>query len=152
MAGLATEFLFEMNLVFEPTQVVGATPNGDRRVRYFKGGSFSGPKLQGEVLPGGGDWVVLRPDGARTLDIRLTLRTDDGHLIYLVSRGLFHISPETFQRIGAGEEVDPVEYYLRTTPLFETAAEKLDWLNRVVAVSTGRLTATTAVQTIYAIL
>lgn len=152
MAGLTTEFLFEMSLILEPIQVVGATPNGDRRIRYVKGGSFSGPKLQGEVLPGGGDWLLLRPDGARTLDIRLTLRTDDGHPIFLVSRGILLLSPETFQRIAAGEEVDPAEYYFRTTPLFETAAEKLDWLNRVVAVSVGRLSATTAVQTIYAIL
>jgi hypothetical protein len=53
MAGLASEFLFEVNLDLEPSQVVGATPNGDRRIRYFKGGGFSGPKLHGEVLPGG---------------------------------------------------------------------------------------------------
>ena len=152
MDGLATELLFEMNLVLEPIQVVGPTPNGDRRICYIKGGRFSGPKLQGEVLPGGGDWLLLRPDGARTLDIRLTLRTDDGHPIYLVSRGILHISPETFQRLTAGEEIDPAEYYFRTTPLFETAAARLDWLNRVVAVSVGRLSATTAVQTIYAVL
>jgi uncharacterized protein DUF3237 len=152
MAGLATEFLFELNLDLEPSQVVGATPNGDRRIRYFKGGSFTGPKLRGEVLPGGGDWLLLRPDGARTLDIRLTLRTDAGHPIYVVSRGILHISPEDFQRIAAGEEVDSAEYYLRTTPLFETSAEELDWLNRVVAVSVGRLTATKVVQTIYAVL
>ena len=152
MDGLATELLFEMSMVLEPIQAVGATPNGDRRIRYVKGGSFSGPELRGEVLPGGGDWLLLRPDGARTLDVRLTLRTDDGHLIYIVSRGILHVSPETFQRLAAGEEVDPAEYYFRTTPLFETAAEKLDWLNRIVAVSVGRLSATTAVQTIYAVL
>jgi len=152
MAGLATELLFEINLVLEPVQVVGPTPNGDRRIRSIKGGSFAGPTLRGEVLPGGADWLLLRPDGSRTLDVRFTLRTDDGHLIYVVSRGIFVIAPETFHRIAAGEEVDPAEYYFRTTPLFETAAEKYDWLNRVVAVSTARLTATTAVQTIYAIL
>ena len=152
MAGLATELLFEMSLALEPIQAVGATPNGDRRIRYVKGGTFSGPKLQGEVLPGGGDWLLLRPDGARTLDVRLTLRTDDGHLIYIVSRGILHVSPEVFQRLAAGEEVDPAEYYFRTTPLFETAAARLDWLNRIVAVSVGRLSATTAVHRIYAVL
>jgi len=152
MAGLATELLFEMSLVLEPIQAVGATPNGDRRIRYVKGGRFSGPKLKGEVLPGGGDWLLLRPDGARTLDVRLTLRTDDGHPIYIVSRGILYIAPEVFQRIAAGEDVDPAEYYFRTTPLFETAAEKLDWLNRVVAASVGRLSATTAIQTVYAVL
>jgi uncharacterized protein DUF3237 len=152
MADLVTEFLFEISVTMEPPQVVGATPNGDRRVRLITGGRFAGPKLQGEVLPGGGDWLLLRPDGARSLDVRLTLRTDDGHLIYVVSRGILNMTPETYQRVAAGEEVDPAQYYFRTTPLFETATEKLDWLNRIVAVSHGRMTAKTVMQTVYAVL
>jgi hypothetical protein len=152
MADLVTEFLFELSVTLEPPQVVGPTPNGDRRVRLISGGHFAGPKLQGEVLPGGGDWLLLRPDGARSLDVRLTLRTDDGHLIYAVSRGILTMTPEIYQRIGAGEEIDPAEYYFRTTPLFEAAAAELDWLNRVVAVSHGRMTAKTVVQTVYAVL
>jgi len=152
MAELLTELLFEIHAMMAPPEVVGPTPNGDRRVRYIQGGHFEGPKLKGDILPGGGDWLLLRPDGARTLDVRLTLRTDDGHLIYAVSRGFLNISPENYQRIAAGEEVDPSQYYFRTTPLFETSAEKLDWLNRVVAVSVGRLTKTTVVQRVYAVL
>jgi Protein of unknown function (DUF3237) len=152
MAGLKTELLFEISVNMEPPQVVGATPNGDRRVRLITGGRFAGPQLQGEVLPGGGDWLLLRPDGARSLDVRLTLRSDDGHLIYAVSRGILDISPENYQRVAAGEDIDPAQYYFRTTPLFETAAETLGWLNRVVAVSVGRITATTVVQTVYAVL
>ena len=46
--------------------------------------------------------------------------------------------PEVMQRIADGEEVDPSEYYLRDTPNFETASEKYDWLNRIVAVGGGR--------------
>jgi hypothetical protein len=152
MADLVTEFLFEISVTLEPPLVVGPTPNGDRRVRLISGGRFLGPKLQGEVLPGGGDWLLLRPDGARSLDVRLTLRTEDGHLIYVVSRGILHMTPEIYQRIGAGEEIDPAQYYFRTTPLFEAAAPELDWLNRVVAVTHGRMTATTVVQTVYAVL
>ncbi len=151
MADLVTELLFEISVNLEPPLVVGPTPNGDRRIRLISGGRFTGPKLRGEVLPGGGDWLLLRPDGARTLDVRLTLRTEDGHLIYAISRGILDISPENYQRIAAGEEIDPAQYYFRTTPLFEAAAAELDWLNRVVAVSVGRLTKTTVVQTIYAV-
>ncbi len=152
MAELRTELLFEISVNLEPPQVVGPTPNGDRRVRLISGGSFAGPKLRGEVLPGGGDWLLLRPDGARLLDVRLALRTDGGHLIYVISRGIMNMSPEIYQRIGAGEEIDPSQYYFRTTPLFETAAAELDWLNRVVAVTVGRLTTRTVVQTVYAVL
>lgn len=151
MADLVTELLFEISVNMEPPQVVGPTPNGDRRVRLINGGSFAGPKLRGDILPGGGDWLLLRPDGARSLDVRLTLRTEEGHLIYVVSRGILDMSPEIYQRIAAGEEIAPSQYYFRTTPLFEAAAAELDWLNRVVAVSVGRLTQTTVVQTVYAV-
>ncbi|HET9213101.1 MAG TPA: DUF3237 domain-containing protein [Thermoanaerobaculia bacterium] len=94
----------------------------------------------------------MRPDGARLLDVRLALRTEDGHLICVISRGIMDMSPEIYQRIGGGEEIDPSQYYFRTTPLFETAAAELDWLNRVVAVTVGRLTTKTVVQTVYAVL
>ena len=54
------------------------------------------------------------------------------------STGIRYGPPEVMQRIADGEEVDPSEYYLRNTPNFETASEKYDWLNRIVAVGVGR--------------
>jgi hypothetical protein len=152
--GLRTELLFEMSVdLVEEAQVVGATPHGIRRIRHIKGGSFSGPKIAGEVLPGGADWLLVRADGAREIDVRVTLRADDGHLIYAISRGIFDVSPAVFERILQGEAVDPAQYYFRTTPLFETASEKYGWLNRIVAVSIGRQAAPAVVQqTIYTVL
>jgi hypothetical protein len=41
-------------------------------------------------------------------------------------------------RLAAGEVVDPKTYYFRIAPVFETASKKYDWLNRIVAVGTGR--------------
>jgi hypothetical protein len=41
------------------------------------------------------------------------------------------------QRMDKGEAVDAASYYFRTNPLFETAATKYDWINRVVAVGVG---------------
>lgn len=152
MAGLTTEFLFEISVNLDRPLVVGPTPNGDRRIRPVTGGRFAGPKLQGEVLPGGADWLLLRPDGSRSLDVRLTLRTDGGHLVYAISRGILDMSPDIYDRIAAGEEIDPARYYFRTTPLFEAAAEEIAWLNRTVAVSSGRMTATEVIQTVYAVL
>jgi hypothetical protein len=151
-SGLRTELLFEASLELGAVHDVGKTPSGTRRIRYLEGGTFSGPNLRGEILPGGGDWILVRADGVRSLDIRTALRTDDGELIYVVSRGLMVISPANYERVFAGEWVDPAEYYFRTTPLFETAAEKYQWLNRTVAASVGRLTATRVEQTVYAIL
>jgi hypothetical protein len=57
-------------------------------------GSFEGPRLHGKVLPGGGDWTLLRGDGVLELDSRVTLEPDDGALIHVTSFGLRHGPPD----------------------------------------------------------
>jgi hypothetical protein len=153
MDALEAELLFELSADLEAPQQVGATPHGTRRIVYVKGGAFEGPKIKGKVLPGGGDWLLVRPDGASELDIRGTLQTDDGHLIYVQYRGIIHASPAISQRFAQGErDIDPSQYYFRTTPVFETGSEKYGWLNRIVAVGVGRRTPTGVAYRVYAIL
>ena len=83
-----TQFLFTMRLLVGPQmQMLGRTPFGDRRIAQVTGGSFEGPRLRGAVMPGGGDWILLRPDGVLQLDVRLTLQTEDQQLIYMTYRG-----------------------------------------------------------------
>jgi len=122
-------------------QAIGAAPGGDRRVGLVAGGTFSGERLNGTVLPGGADWIITRPDGCMTLDVRLVLQTDDGALIGLTYRGLRHGPAEIMAKVAAGEPVDPALYYFRTAILFETSAPKYDWLNRVFGIGTGSRTA-----------
>ena len=107
-------------------------PLGDRRVAVVEGGSFEGPKRKGTVLKGGSDWLISRPDGALQLDVRLTLKTDDGRLIGMVYRGYRHRPAAVMDRLNRGEKVDPSEYYFRTAPFFETSSEKYGWLNRIL--------------------
>jgi steroid delta-isomerase-like uncharacterized protein len=145
-----------MDLIYEITMDaevddVGLTPLGHRRIVRVTGGRFAGPKLRGTVLPGGGDWLVERRDGTRVLDVRITLKTDDGHLIYAHYPGLFHATPAVMDRLARGEMVDTSEYYFRTAPLFETASATYDWLNRVLAVGIGRRTPRQVSYTVYAI-
>lgn len=138
MSDIRTEFLFRMPIEVEtPLQMVGQTPFGDRRIAKVLGGSFEGPKLKGRVLPGGGDWLLLRAHGVLQLDVRLTMETDDGALIYMTYRGLRHGPAEVMERLNRGEAVDPSEYYFRTAPFFETGSERYGWLNRIVSVATG---------------
>jgi hypothetical protein len=118
-------------------QQIGDTPNGTRRVGLVGGGTFDGPKLQGTVLPGGADWIIARPDGAMTLDVRIVLQTDDGATIGMTYRGMRHGPAEVMDKVNKGEFVDPSLYYFRTAVFFETAAPKYDWLNRVIAIGTG---------------
>jgi hypothetical protein len=148
---LRTEFLVELSAELEDSQMLGETPLGGRRIVYVKGGNFAGPGLKGSVLPGGGDWVLVRKDGVSQLDVRITLRTEDGALIFVTYRGLLNMAPEMRTRIMNGGAVDPSEYYFRTTPSFETASEKYAWLNKLVTVGVGRRTRTGVSYSIYAI-
>ena len=95
---------------------------------------------------------MRRGDEAMQPDVRLTLETDDGHLIYVSYRGIRHGPREVMQRIADGEEVDPEAYYLRNAPFFETASERYSWLNRIVAVSVGSRRAGAAVYDVHQIL
>jgi len=149
---LKFEFLMQLTAELDPAQLIGETPQGDGRIVPVTGGYFSGPRLKGQVLAaGGGDWLLFRKDGAAQLDVRTTLRTDDGALIYVSYRGVSVIPPEVRQRIMSGQDVDPAQYYFRTTPYFETGSEKYGWLNKLVTVGVGRRTKSSVVYTIYAI-
>lgn len=134
---IETVFLFRAAIMLETPCELGDTPHGRRRIIGITGGSFSGPKLSGIVLPGGADWQVIRPDGVAFLDARYTLQTADGALVYVKNRGYRHGPPQVVARLARGEEVDPALYYMRTTPWFETSAPQYAWLNRTVCVGTG---------------
>jgi hypothetical protein len=52
-------------------------------------------------------------------------------------QALRHGPPNVMQALDRGEIVDPAGYYFRLSALFETGAEKYDWINRVIAVGVG---------------
>jgi muconolactone delta-isomerase len=117
---------------------LGQTASGRRRIVAQTGGTFTGPKLSGKLLPGASaDWQVIQPDGTALVDIRYTLQTDSGALLYVQSRGTRHGDAEVLARLGRGEDVAPSEYVFRTATQIETAASDLDWLNKGVFVSVG---------------
>ena len=138
MAEIRTVHLFTMTLAVAGMQTIGATPQGNRRIGLVAGGTFQGERLRGTVLSGGADWIIVRPDGCTTLDVRLVLETDDKAAIGMTYRGLRHGPAAVMDRLNRGETVDPSEYYFRTAVAFETAAPKYDWLNRIFAIGTGR--------------
>jgi hypothetical protein len=137
MTELRSELLCRLEARLAPPRDFGNTPHGHRRFFPVASGHFEGPRLRGEVLPEGGDWALIRSDGALELDVRLTLRTDDGALLYVRYGGVRHAAPEVLARLASGEAVDPDEYYFRTTPTFETSAPQYTWLNGIVAVGLG---------------
>jgi muconolactone delta-isomerase len=117
---------------------LGETAQGHRRIVPLTGGTFTGSELNGKLLPGASaDWQIVLPDGTALGDIRYTLETDGGDLLYVQSRGVRHGSLEVLGRLGRGEPVDASEYTFRTSTRIETAAPDLDWLNKGVFISVG---------------
>ena len=115
--------LMILRLTTSATQDIGSTPQGTLTIFPVTGGSFEGDRLRGKVLAGGGDWVTARENGTFTLDLRVTLETDDGGLIHMTFTGVR----------------DDANHYFRTVPRFETAAPKYAFLNRLLAVGIGEI-------------
>ena len=134
---LRSRALMTVRIIAAPPQTFGRVPHGSRSFVPVAGGSFEGERLRGRVVPGGGDWLLLRPDGVLELDLRITLETDDHALIYMTFQGLRHGPPDVIEALGQGKSVDPARYYFRTLPRFEASAERYAFLNRIIAVGSG---------------
>ena len=112
---------------------LGDVSQGHRRIVPLTGGTFTGPELNGKLLPGvSADWQIVVRDGTTLGDIRYALQTDDGALLYVQSRGVRHGSADVLARLGRGDDVDASEYTFRASTQIETAAPHLGWLNRGV--------------------
>ena len=135
---------------FGDMRVIGNTPAGLRRIAPVLGGSFTGERLKGTVLPGA-DWVINRPDGVMVLDVRLVLETDDKALIYLTYQGRFLANAEAMPRFSKGALLDASEYSLAISAKFECGDANYAWLNNVVAVGTGQQTAAGPIYDIFEI-
>jgi hypothetical protein len=98
---------------------------GHRLVVPLMAGTVSGPELNGNLLPGGSaSWQMVSPDGTVRADVRYTLQTDDGALLYVRSNA-----------VGRSEDLDAVERLAHASTFIETAAPTLEWLNRSVFVT-----------------
>jgi muconolactone delta-isomerase len=117
---------------------LGESALGHRRIVPLTGGTFSGPEISGTLVPGASaDWQTVLADGTALGDIRYTLQTEGGDILYVQSRGVRHGTAEVLARLGRGEVVDPSEYTFRTSTQIETTVPHLDWLNKGVFISVG---------------
>ena len=149
---LTLQPLMTVRISAAPPQKLATVPHGIRIIVPVTGGDFDGPRLRGRILPGGGDWLLVRSDAVLELDLRITLETDDHALIYMTFQGLRHGPPDAIAALGRGEAVDPARYYFRTLPRFETSTEKYAFLNRIISVGVGETRADGAVHRIDEIL
>ena len=135
---LSSQPMFTISAELDAIRSIGRTPYGERRIINILGGSVSGPKLTGRILPGGADWQIIRGDGAADIKARYTIESDAGALIMVTSEGLRHGPPDVMASLARGDNVDPRLYYFRTIMRFETADPAVDWLNRILGLARGQ--------------
>ena len=133
----ALEYLGTLRAETGTRTVVENGPQGTRTIVQIVGGRFEGPRLKASVQTPAGDWITNRADGSYRLDVRLTLKTDDGALILVTYNGIG-------QTTNAGAS-------LRIAPLFETGDSRYVWLTRLQAVGVGERIGTTVKYDIYAL-
>ena len=131
-----TRPLAVLTAFLDPPQKLGGTPRGDRKIVPVTGGTIEG-RINGRVLPFGGDWALTRPDGVLELDVRLTVETEEGALIHVTSSGVRHGSAEDLAALARGEAVPPERLYFRILPRFETSHPDWSWLNRILCIGMG---------------
>jgi hypothetical protein len=133
----AFEYLGTLRVDIGNRTVVENGPQGTRTIVEVLGGRFEGARLKASVQTPAGDWITNRADGSYRLDVRLTLKTDDGALILVTYNGIGQTT-----KAGAS---------LRTAPLFETGDSRYLWLTRLQAVGVGERVGTAVKYDIYAL-
>ncbi len=118
-----TELAIELYVSIAPAVVVGASDDGTRQYIPITGGRFRGNGIKGEVLAGGADWQLRRPDGVTEVLALYSIKTDDGAVIVVDNRGI--IVPGNG---GIG--------YARTNPQFHAPQGPYEWLNKTLFVGT----------------
>jgi hypothetical protein len=123
---METELLFEISGELTPPILIAGAPEGTRVIIHLTGGKFEGPQLKGDVLPGGGDWFLVRPDGVGVVDVRMVLKTNDGEHIYVTYGGR--------AKIGA----NGIPETIHIAPTFSTSTTgKYAWLNGLQTIGVG---------------
>lgn len=123
-----TEFLMTLYAPLDPPQQIDSTLS---IYNVGAGGWVKGPKINGTLIAPGADWLRVNPSGSLRLDVRASIRTDDGALVYISYNGIISQTPETFERFAAGEVMKSDDMYFITAPTLATASEKYAWLNHV---------------------
>ncbi|MDQ2094045.1 DUF3237 domain-containing protein [Rhodalgimonas zhirmunskyi] len=140
LIGLA--FAFEIRATIGAALDGGPGRLGHRRIIPITGGTVTGPRLTGRVIPGGADYELIRPDGNSEVEAHYTIEATDGTPIYICNKGLFVAPAQVIERLDAGDPVAPSDYYFRSAPVFDAREGPHAWLSDRLFAATCRFTAT----------
>ena len=110
---------------------IGAGPKGTRLVVDVPELKLESDRINATLATNdAADWLTMSEDGTLgSLDVRLTLKTDDGAMIY----------------VEYGGRVDMATGLVASAPTFQTGDDRYKWLNRVQAIGAGQVNLETGV-------
>ncbi|QGN55690.1 DUF3237 domain-containing protein [Novosphingobium sp. Gsoil 351] len=120
------EFLGNVEAQLAPAHALLDAPFGGRLIVDVTAARVEGPRLKASLAgTAAADWVTVSADGGSgALDVRATLKTDDGALIFSEYRGRVQFDP------GG---VHPVF----VSPRYETGDARYAWLNGLQCIGKG---------------
>ena len=136
MFNYSLEHIFSYTATLNRPERIGPVPEGIKANWYVTGGKVEGPKVNGKVLPVGGDWLTIRTDGVGILDVRATIETHDGALIYTTYSGMMDLGKDGYQRV-LQQNVPPI-IPIQSVPRYYTAHPQYQWLNRIQCMGVGQ--------------
>jgi hypothetical protein len=132
--GPTTTVQTEYLMTFVANLDLGQVVDAGMQIIPITGGWVEGPRIKGRIVPPGGDWGHVLPSGVFRIDVRATIRTDDGEIIFVSYNGIRQCPKEVNERVVKGELIKQGDCYFIVSPTFETKSEKYAWLNGVQAV------------------
>jgi hypothetical protein len=130
------ERAFDVEAGLGPLEDHGMTRAGHRRVIPIASGRVSG-LFDAQILPGGADWQLVRPDGTIEIDTRYSARTPAGEYVHFRTSGVRSGPPHILEALLRGDPADPSEYYFRVAVYLETSAPRLAALQRSIFVASA---------------
>lgn len=121
-----SELIFTITAQCTPPEEMGIIDGGKARMIPIVGGTVSGEKFTGTVMPGA-DWSIMREDGLATVEARYAIKAEDGTIIQVFNAATARVDPASMQRSGVA---------MITSPRFIAPEGPHEWLNEGVYVGT----------------
>ena len=132
------EHIMSYTAMLGAREAIGPVAEGFRTNIQVTGGEVTGPQIRGKICPTGGDWLTIRRDGVAVLNVRATIETNDGALIYMMYIGVSDRGENGYQNACDGRP-SASGTPIHTSPRFHTSHPTYLWLNRVHCLGIGRI-------------
>jgi len=125
IASIETEYLGRLKIAIDPEQIVAPSI-----VYPITKCSFKGPKIQATCVAR----LIAEPDDPSRLEIRATLKTDAGDVIFM-DEAVIDFSQNAVDRNKEGGTLPSKDESVANAPRFTTTSKSYSWLNEVQTVA-----------------